>query len=115
RQPDATMSYPNDQYGYGEIDAYRGLLYMLGLSGIKELSQSQPRQTSIVLDGKTLRVTFADGMAQNATIRIYSATGRLLLSSTDTTISLASLPAGVYAVQVTTGRAETTGSTLIRL
>jgi subtilisin family serine protease len=32
RQPEQGMGYPNSIYGYGEIDAYRGLLDVLGLT-----------------------------------------------------------------------------------
>lgn len=39
RQPDATLTYPNNQYGYGEIDAYEGLKYLTGQgSGIERLT-----------------------------------------------------------------------------
>ena len=115
RQPDETLTYPNNQYGYGEIDAYRGLLYMLGLTGIQGLSQSQPRKAVIALDGKVLRISFEDGRPQQATVSIYATGGRLLMKTTDTTVNMAGMPSGVYAVQVSTGSKETTGSTLVRL
>ena len=35
---DPSLSYPNNEYGYGEIDAYRGLLDILGINGIEGLS-----------------------------------------------------------------------------
>ena len=37
RQPDSALSYPNNQYGYGEIDIYKGLLYMQELTGISDV------------------------------------------------------------------------------
>lgn len=43
RQPDSGLTYPNNQYGYGEIDAYKGLLYLLNLTAIEELSDHQPQ------------------------------------------------------------------------
>lgn len=115
RQPDSELTYPNNQYGHGEIDAYKGLLYMLGLTGIREISTHQPQQTRIQLSGRQLTVTFADGYQGEASIRIFSTDGRLLLQTSETCISLDTLPQGVYAVQVTTGQRTTTGSTLIRL
>ena len=42
RQPDATLTYPNNQYGYGEIDAYRGLLHLLGIDHIKTIDRQSP-------------------------------------------------------------------------
>lgn len=115
RQPESSLTYPNNLYGYGEIDAYRGLLYMLGLSGIHEITQSQPQKTIFRLDGRQLHITFADGAPAHATVRIFTADGRQILSTADTTVNLSSLSQGVYAVQVNTANSETTGSTLIRL
>lgn len=115
RQPDNELTYPNNQYGYGEIDAYRGLCYILGIDGIQEVSKDQPQQALFRLDGRQLTVSFSNGYQGTATIRIFSTDGRQLLTTTDTTVNLNSLPAGVYAVQLTTGQRETTGSTLIRL
>ncbi len=75
RQPDAGLSYPNSEYGYGEIDAYRGLLYLLGTDGIEKNSRrnsfecqrpiiynlggqrlSAPRQGINIVDGKKVVV-----------------------------------------------------------
>ena len=115
RQPDDELSYPNNQYGYGEIDAYRGLLYILNLTGIRDLSQHQPQQARVSLIGKRLNVSFANDYEGPVTVRVFSTDGRLLLTSSDTNIGLERLSHGVYAVQVTTGEKSTTGSTLIRL
>ena len=115
RQPDSGLTYPNNQYGYGEIDAYKGLLYLLNLTAIEELSDHQPQRASFRLDGRRLTVSFADGSQSAATVRIFSVDGRQLLQTTDTTVDLSALPTGVYAVQLTTGQRATTGSTLIRL
>ena len=32
RHSDPSLTYPNNEYGYGEIDAYKGLLYILNLT-----------------------------------------------------------------------------------
>ncbi len=123
RQPDATLTYPNQQYGYGEIDAFKGLCYLLGIDAIKEVSDHQPEQASFTLNGRhlTIRYTEASPLSSGhlATVRIYSTAGRLVaqyaLDAVPTTLDLSSLPQGVYAVQLTTGQAATTGATLIRL
>ena len=47
RHPDASADYPNNEYGYGEIDVYRGLLDVLGLNGINSLSTYQPSGVNI--------------------------------------------------------------------
>lgn len=47
RQPDATLTYPNNEYGYGEIDAWSGLLYLLGIDGIHDISSNPTEQPYI--------------------------------------------------------------------
>ena len=56
RQPDATLTYPNNLYGHGEIDAYRGLLYLMGEDGIKRTDRQHPmeRQRSVVYGAEHL-------------------------------------------------------------
>ena len=114
RQPDATLSYPNNQYGYGEINAYRGLLDILGIDRIEGLSTHQPLQAAFRLQGRTLHVSGIDG----GTLSIYSVSGQLLQRtqlSADGSVDLTALPPGLYAVQLSTSSPSTTGSTLIRL
>jgi hypothetical protein len=114
RQPDAALPYPNNEYGYGEIDAYRGLLHLLGIDGIKDISHHQPRQADIRLQGRTLHISGATC----GTLSVYDLRGRLLqheMLTENTAIDLSALPSGVYAVQTTTDTPATTGSTLIKL
>lgn len=51
RQPDLALSYPNDRYGYGEIDAYRGMLEVLGMSGIRDISPTPLTTATVRPDG----------------------------------------------------------------
>lgn len=119
RLPDATLSYPNNVYGQGEIDAYRGLLYMLGLTGIRDISQHQPAGVRFSVDGKVLKII---GDLKSPTVRVYATDGKLVYTGSlqnnaagQATVSLRHLPGGIYAVQLNTGDRQTTGSTLIRL
>lgn len=116
RQPDSELTYPNNLYGYGEIDAYKGLLYLLGTDGIAEISDRQPAETQIRLNGSQLSIAFSNGFDGAFTVKVYSTDGRQLLAVANAKqVDLGQLPKGVYAVQVTTGLPSTTGSTLIRL
>ena len=161
RHPEADETYPNCRYGNGEIDAYRGLLYINGLTGIEGLSAHQPRQLSFRLSGRTLILAplsaaavpgaaLPDGDASGTTaapsgsasfpaaavpgaspsgsasaaapsvpftVTIYAIGGQSVLRAhpADGTVDLSSLRPGIYAVQVDSGEAATTGSTLIRL
>ncbi len=122
---DESLSYPNNEYGYGQIDVYRGLLYILGIDGIEGLSQHQPKAVSILPIGQgQLQLRFEGNEELNTrpfSIRIFNTSGQLVSTQSLTggqeeyTIDLSSLPRGVYVVQVNTGQPTTTGSTLVRL
>lgn len=111
--PETDIDYPNYRYGQGEIDAYKGLLKILNLTGIDDISTHQPLQATFRLNGRTLSI---DGV-ERASVSIYSTDGRLLrrVDTANGQVDLSLLPAGVFAVQVNTGNRLTTGSTLIRL
>lgn len=118
--PEQDMDYPNNTYGYGQIDVYKGLLYILGLpNSIPELSQQQPAKARFSLQGRRLSVHFTAEVPDSpASLFIYSTDGRLvrsMLLGNDHTADLSTLPAGLYAIQLNTNHQQTTGSTLIRL
>ena len=115
RQPDSELTYPNNQYGYGEIDAFKGLCYILGVSKIEGVSTHQPQQAQFQLNGRQLTVQFATTQNDQPTLRVYSTDGRLVATTQGTSIDLSGLRQGVYAVQLSTGNSQTTGATLIRL
>ena len=109
-EPEFSGTDKNIYYGWGEIDAYAGLLDILGLTGIREISQHQPAGLKFRLEGRTLHI---DGIDSSETVTVFDLSGRPVLRteiSSDGILSLPELSAGVYAVQV--GRR---GSTLIRL
>ena len=108
-EPEFSGTDKNVYYGWGEIDAYAGLLDILGLTGIEELSKHQPANMKFRLEGHTLHI---DGLDRETSVTIFDLSGRPVLRtmSNDGIILLPELTAGVYAVQV--GKL---GSTLIRL
>lgn len=110
-EPEFSGTGKNVFYGWGEIDAYAGLLDILDIvTAIPELSTHQPAGVKFRLQGHTL---YIDGAEDGTPIRIYTTDGRLIISASlsGSSVSLpADSPAGVYAVQV--GKL---GSTLIRL
>lgn len=113
-QPDLTLTYPNNEYGYGQIDAYRGLLYLLGLDGIEQLSKTHT-QLKVWYTNHRL---FIGPSPSTATLRLYNLSGRQLwttvipASSQQQSLSLPVLAPGIYALQI---EGATTGSTLIRI
>ena len=119
RHNDPTLTYPNNYYGYGEIDVYRGLLYLLGVDGIEGLS-SVPTRATIRMDHRQLLVTLPATVSprQPSSLLIYSLGGkqvfaaRLADGTQQQRIDLSLLPAGIYALQI---EGEAKGSTLIRI
>lgn len=121
RQPEPSLDYPNNEYGYGEIDAYAGLLYLLGLSGMNDISDLHT-SASVTLSGRQLTIGLPAEYAESTVgIRLYNMSGRQVVSRqleqlcgvVHLTLPQ-SLPTGVYAVQLD-GPAAVKGSTLIRL
>ena len=120
--PDPSLNYPNNLYGYGQIDAYRGLLYLLGIEGIEEITPRQPSAVNITVTPQREAVISFDDIPQKAfTVRLYSLTGTLLHSSRQEagrevyTLPLPQQGAGVYVLQLSTDEPLTTGSVLVRL
>ena len=97
------------RFGNGKINAYKGLLYVLGIdTSIPTLSKEQPRNVSFRVAGD---IVYADGAEDGTPVAVYNLKGVLVRETVveGGTISTAGLPKGVYALQL--GRL---GSTLIR-
>jgi len=117
--PDDTLSYPNTLYGHGQIDVYKGLLHVLTLDRVPQLSLSQPSRATIepTNDGQ-VSITFRDAPAKAFTVVQYDTAGQRLSSQTITPdgschYSVAAARRGVLAVQL--NAAGATGSNLIRI
>ncbi len=112
------MSYPNCEYGYGEMDVYAGLLDLLGLTDIKDIEQ-QPTKAAITMTSGRLHVGFTQAATMAFSIRIHNMAGRQMLNvslpagQTQYEFSLPTLPSGIYAVSLST-TSPAAGSTLIR-
>ena len=117
QHPKDNMDYPNNTFGHGHIDAYQGLLYILGAeTAISELSSHQPQQATFRLEGRRLYVSYMETLPPSTELTVYTLDGKPVATQRGSNvIDLSPLPAGVYAVQLNTGKKETTGSTLIRL
>lgn len=112
---------PNNYCGYGMIDAYAGLLDVLGLTGIDGLEANNPRGVSIgVKPGGVLQISFNEAPVGTVGITLYDTSGRkhaqarLEGGCREYTISTG-VPAGVYAVQIDTNGKRQHGSVLVRI
>ena len=117
---DETMEYPNNSYGYGEINAYAGLLEILGLNAsVPSISSSQPRDVKFRVNGKIIDITIEGHDNSRYTVKVYSTDGKVIRAeksnANHSTIDMSEAPSGVYAIQVNTSNCNTTGSTLVRL
>ena len=117
---DPSLSYPNNLYGYGQIDVYAGLLDILGISAIREVSAT-PTQARIGVDADgMLRVSLPQAAQSPLTLRLYSLDGRLAATFTmeqgavEGSFRAEGLSRGVYALQLS-GDRRLTGSALVRL
>lgn len=118
---ESMKSVPDNRYGYGQIDAYKGLLDILGISGISHISQSQPAGVTFRLSGTTLHMGLASEATRGFTLGIYATNGALQQriglpsGSTEYHIDMSSLRKGVYVIQLDGLDGRTCGSTLVRL
>lgn len=121
RHHDPSLTYPNNVYGYGEIDAYKGLLYVLELDKTGIISTRNPHSAQISQRGNSIFVRLEQPTLSPAWMSVYSMTGQkvhescLATGQSTYTVPLPPLASGVYAVQLNTGCPDTTGSSLIRI
>ena len=121
RQPDTSLTYPNQVYGYGEIDAYQGLLKILEMTKIEGISMHQPQSVQVRPWGGGVQLVFDEVPEKPLTVRVYALSGscvyreRLKVCATEVSIDLPSADRGVYVVQVDSSNQKIQGSCLVRL
>lgn len=117
--PDPTLAYPNHLYGYGQINAYRGLLHITNADRIDALD-ANPLDIGLTLhDGGGLQLRFPAATTSESLLTIYSTSGTMhgrytIPAGTSVyDISLAHLQKGIYALQLRSEKGGS-GSALIR-
>lgn len=114
--PEEGLDYPNNKYGYGEIDAYRGLLDILGVTAVEEISQHEPQNATIWAQEELLHIVFNKIPDAAITLSIYSTAGTRIYQTSVTSnqqnviLPLPAIGKGIYVVQL-----GNLGSTLIRI
>ena len=115
RHYDSSLTYPNNEYGYGEIDAYRGLLYILGLTNVEGLSTQHIANASVrPMANGDINISIPDSNSPTQ-VRIYNTNGQCVIQNViPSHTTKLTIPAfgkkGIFAVQV-----GNYGSTLIRI
>lgn len=119
RQPDPSLSYPNNEYGYGEIDVYSGLLSILHVDRINEVADYHT-PAKVALRNRQLLISLSQPTEQPVKVRMFSLNGHEVFSTqlpqgdTHYSVALPSLPAAIYAVQLD-GYKKVNGSTLVMM
>lgn len=111
------LPVPNNRYGYGEIDVYKGLLHLLNFDKVEDLSASPLRGVKIHIGADALTLSFAETPSHPFAVTIFSPTGakvgRWQFAANQPSYRLP-LPAtkGVFVIQV---EGKDRASTLVRL
>lgn len=119
RHPETELDYPNNEYGYGEIDVYRGLLDVLGLDGIEGLTQQGERLRIVPRDGGILLMFDEMPLPQTFIIKVFGLGGTEVcrmtqtVTSQNTPVALPVSSGNVYAIQVCAG-GRVLGAQLLR-
>ena len=117
---DSLLTYPNNEWGYGEINVYAGLLDVLGLNRIESVSVRPTTACVQLMGSHLLRISFDHSLASPARLRLYSLTGLQHLNVSlpeglaEHNIMLPTLSRGVYVVQID-GGGQPSGSQLVRI
>ena len=133
RHPEEKYDYPNDVYGYGEVDVYRGLLEVLSLSGIEGISLHQPKGVQMFPVEGGLRLVFDRLVTEPVRVRVYNLSGVCVyekreadkttpgpsysggeIITSEAFVALPSVLSGIYAVQVESADRTLQGSVLVR-
>ena len=114
--PDPSLSYPNNEYGYGQIDVYRGLLDVLGAVGIDDIS-STPTTIQISTAKGQLRLGCPQPAGHPLRLRLYSLSGKKMgewhLPAGQQSYSVSVASRGIGIVQID-GDPHYQGSQIVR-
>jgi len=101
---DTGVELPDKYWGYGKLDAFNGLLYLLNLphSGTDNVAENK---LFGYFDGMAAHLA---GIMGNASVRVFDMSGKEVYSSlyedltpgTEFTVNLSNMPQGVYLINV---------------
>ena len=117
---DDTHDVPNNEWGYGELDVYAGLLSALHLDGIEAISRHLPNRAHVKAKEGCICIDLNERAEQDFMVSVYDLRGICLLSQKMEAGNLhyeifsPLAHNGVYVVQLS-GSEQIKGSCLVRL
>lgn len=77
RQPDSELTYPNNEYGYGEVNAYAGMQYLLQTLGIEEVrSEMTDGRSAAIYDLQGRKIAHGTLSERTLSKGLYIVNGR---------------------------------------
>lgn len=116
---DAPSTGKNNEYGWGEVDAYAGLPDILGLSSVPDIIARRPSAATITATDGGVSVSLQADATAPVEVVVYSVNGIIVArrtfgpGSAAYVLNFATAP-GVYAVQINSDDVAIKGSELIR-
>lgn len=121
RRDGMPLGTKDNHWGYGEVDAYAGLLKVLGIDAIDGLSVNRLHGFDVSLRGGALCISSSgNAVGDVINVRVYNMSGQeilgreVCLEGGRAEVGLGGVPAGVYAVQIDAHSPMSGGSFLIR-
>jgi hypothetical protein len=108
------LEYPNNTYGYGVIDAYNGVKYLLNTAGIETNNIAADSDIKVWADKASASIYCA--VNGNATVNVYSVSGAAVGSYSidgNESIDASQWQHGVYVVTVKTANATKTEKVIL--
>lgn len=116
---DKEQDIPNNLWGYGKLDVYRGLLAALNLDGIPDISTYLPQKAQIGMDRNKICINLTEKATQDFRVSVYNLSGirmkveKMQSGEMEYLCDISELPTGIYIIQLS-GYQAIQGSSLIR-